>query len=79
MYTPSFPLAIIASILYGVAFCAIAYQTFVRFRAWYFTTVVVGAAIEVAGYAIRCYSIKNPTEIVSLPSGFLLVVNCIAD
>jgi hypothetical protein len=68
MYTPSFALAVIASILYGIIFIEITYLTLIKHRAWYFLCVPIGAAIEVAGYALRCYSIKNPTEIVRHPS-----------
>lgn len=64
MYSPSFALAVLASILYGVVFIWIFYLTVIKYRAWYFLCVVIGAAIEVAGYALRCYSIKNPTQIV---------------
>lgn len=67
MYTPSFPLAVLASVLYGLVFIWIFYLTVIKYRAWYFTCVVIGAAIEVAGYAMRCYSIKNPSQIVRAP------------
>jgi hypothetical protein len=67
MYSPSFALAVLASILYGLVFLSIFYLTFIKHRAWYFTCVVVGAAIEVAGYGLRCYSIKNPTTVVRIP------------
>ncbi|KAM3446242.1 hypothetical protein MY3296_009857, partial [Beauveria thailandica] len=30
-------------------------------RAWFYSAVVVGAAVEVAGYACRAYSAKNQT------------------
>lgn len=65
LYEPNVPLAIIASIIYGILFLAIAYLTFIKFRAWWFTVVVIGAAIEVAGYVFRTYSAKNQTELVT--------------
>ncbi|KAK5987911.1 Protein RTM1 [Cladobotryum mycophilum] len=61
MYDPSFPLAIVGTIVYGIIFLAIFYLTIIRYRAWYFTVVVVGAAIEVAAYILRAYSTKNQT------------------
>lgn len=63
-YNPSFALAVLASILYGIIFLGIFYLTIIKHRSWYFTCVVVGAAVEVAGYALRCYSIKRPSEVV---------------
>lgn len=65
VYNPSFALAVLGSVLYGIVFLWIFSLTVIKYRAWYFTCVVVGAAIEVAGYAMRCYSIKRPTEVVS--------------
>ena len=67
MYDPSFALAVLASVLYGVVFLCIFYLTVIKYRAWYFTCVVIGAASEVAGYALRCYSIKQPTLVVRMP------------
>ncbi|EFY91230.1 RTM1-like protein [Metarhizium acridum CQMa 102] len=64
MYNPSFALAVIGTIVYGLIFIAMTYLTFFRYRAWYFTVVVVGAAVEVAGYVLRAYSAKNRTILV---------------
>ncbi|KID78000.1 uncharacterized protein G6M90_00g037950 [Metarhizium brunneum] len=64
MYNPSFALAVIGTIVYGLIFTAITYLTFFRYRAWYFTVVVVGAAVEVAGYVLRAYSARNRTILV---------------
>lgn len=65
-YNPSFPLAIVGCIVYGLIFLAITYITCFKYRAWYFTPVVAGAAIEVVAYISRAYSVKNEKEIVSL-------------
>ncbi|KAL0941736.1 RTA1 domain containing protein (7-aminocholesterol resistance protein) [Colletotrichum truncatum] len=62
-YTPFFPLAVIASILYGIIFLHLFYLTVIRYRAWFFLAVVVGAAVEVAAYSVRCYSVKNQTQV----------------
>jgi len=64
MYDPSLALASLATALYAGVFAAIFYLTVIKYRAWFFTCVVFGAAVEVAGYATRIYSIKNPLEIV---------------
>jgi hypothetical protein len=64
MYNPSFALAIIGAIVYGLLFIAMTYQTFFKYKAWYFTVVVIGAAVEVAGYILRSYSAKNRTILV---------------
>lgn len=70
VYEPNVPLAIIGSIVYGVLFIAITHLTFIKYRAWWFTVVVIGSAIEVASYILRAYSAKNQSELVSasLPS-----------
>jgi uncharacterized membrane protein len=65
-YTPSFPFAVLATVLYGLAFIYITYRTVIRYKTWYFLCVVVGAAIEAVGYAVRCVSIKNQGDVVRL-------------
>ncbi|KAK4119037.1 RTA1-domain-containing protein [Parathielavia appendiculata] len=74
MYSPSFAVAVLATILYGLVFLAIFYLTFIKYRAWFFTCVVIGAAIEVAGYALRCYSVKNPTDVGPFAATLSLIV-----
>jgi hypothetical protein len=64
MYDPSLPLAIIATAIYGLIFLVLAYQTLIKYRAWFFIVVVVGSAIEVAAYNLRIHSIQNQSEIV---------------
>lgn len=73
MYNPSFALAVLATILYALVFLGITYLTVIKHRAWFFIVVVIGAAIEVVGYALRCYSIKNPSEIVRFFLSFSLL------
>ncbi|KAM3427604.1 hypothetical protein MY4824_009326 [Beauveria thailandica] len=63
-YNPSFPLAVVGCIVYGLLFIAITYTTWIKHRAWFFSAVVVGAAIQVAGYVCRAYSAKNQTVLV---------------
>jgi hypothetical protein len=65
-YSPNFGAAVAAVILYGLVFLVLAYQTIFKYRAWFATTVLVGAAIEVVGYGFRCASVKNQTVLVSL-------------
>jgi hypothetical protein len=65
MYDPSFPLAVIGAVVYGITFLVLAYLTLIKYRAWFFIVVVVGSAIEVAAYNLRVYSAKNQSEIVS--------------
>ncbi|KAK4220027.1 RTA1 like protein-domain-containing protein [Rhypophila decipiens] len=73
-YNPSLALAILASILYGIIFLVIFYQTFIKYRSWYFTCVVVGAGVEVAGYALRCHSIRNPSQVAPFATTLSLIV-----
>ncbi|RGP69352.1 hypothetical protein FSPOR_4741 [Fusarium sporotrichioides] len=63
MYNPSFPLAIIVTVIYSSIFLVLAYQTLIKYRAWFLIVVVVGSAIEVAAYNLRIYSIQNQSEI----------------
>ncbi|OLN85251.1 Protein RTM1-like protein 2 [Colletotrichum chlorophyti] len=62
-YNPSFPLAVLATVLYGLVFVWVFYLTVVRYRAWYFIVVVVGAGVEVSAHGLRSYSVRNQTEI----------------
>lgn len=64
MYKASLPLACVGAAVYGLIFLAITYLTTIKYRAWYFMPVVVGAAIEVVAYIMRAYSVKNDTELV---------------
>ncbi|KAM3543449.1 hypothetical protein ARSEF1564_003690 [Beauveria bassiana] len=63
-YNPSFSLAVVGCIVYSLLFVAIIYTTWIKHRAWFFSAVVVGAAIEVAGYVCRAYSAKNQSVLV---------------
>ncbi|KAK3316084.1 RTA1 like protein-domain-containing protein [Apodospora peruviana] len=74
MYNPSFALAVLASILYGFSFLAIFYLTVIKYRSWYFTSVVAGAAIEVVGYGMRCYSVRRPTDVGPFVATLSLIV-----
>ncbi|KAJ4150203.1 hypothetical protein LMH87_010963 [Akanthomyces muscarius] len=64
VYSPSFPLAVVGCVVYSILFITITYTTWIKHRAWFFSTVVVGAAIEVAGYVCRVYSAKHQTILV---------------
>jgi len=64
-YPPSFALAVLALVIYSIIFLWIFFTTVIKYRAWFFTTVVIGTAIEVGGYAARSYSAKNQTNLVS--------------
>ncbi|KAJ3497985.1 hypothetical protein NLG97_g1481 [Lecanicillium saksenae] len=61
VYSPSFPLAVVGCVVYCLLFIATTYTSWIKHRAWFFSTVVVGAAVEVAGYVCRVYSAKNQT------------------
>lgn len=63
-YDPKLAPAIVFAVLYGLVFIYITYLTFFRYKAWYFTVVPIGAAIEVAAYVLRCYSGQNPSVLV---------------
>lgn len=64
LYDASYSLAIVAAVLYAVPTITQFYQTVLRYRAWYFLPVLVGAILEVAGYIVRRISAERDDEIV---------------
>ncbi|KAF2266624.1 RTA1 like protein [Lojkania enalia] len=62
-YPPSFALAIVVAIFYLVPTLILCWQTFIKYRSWFFLCVLIGSAIEVAGYIVRAVSIKHDREI----------------
>ncbi|KAK4178415.1 RTA1 like protein-domain-containing protein [Triangularia setosa] len=64
MYNPSLPPAVLFLVLYFFAWMYITYLTFYRYKTWYITVIPLGALLEVAGYAVRIYSVKNLRSIV---------------
>ncbi|KAH7391576.1 RTA1 like protein-domain-containing protein [Cadophora sp. MPI-SDFR-AT-0126] len=63
LYDPSLPLAIVFTVIYTVPLAWQMYLTVVKYRASYFTVVIVGAAFEVGGYISRAASIQQEEEI----------------
>jgi hypothetical protein len=64
LYDANFPLAIVGAIIYSIPTVIQFYQTVIQYKAYYFLVVLVGACLEVGGYAARAVSIKQKTEIV---------------
>lgn len=54
-YTPSLGLAVLAVILFLIAF-ALHLWLLIRYRTWYFSTVLIGTFMEVVGYIFRLLS-----------------------
>jgi hypothetical protein len=79
LYNPSFPLAIVFAILYQIPTLIQLYLSFFyhggprsstggpKCRHRYFVCVLIGSAMEVAGYAIRAVSCKKQSDIVRGP------------
>lgn len=67
MYNPSLALAIIGAIVFGIIFTITSYQTLIKYRAWYFVVVPIGATVELVAYIFRTYSVKNLSALVRLP------------
>lgn len=65
LYSPSFALSIVAAVLYSIPMALQFWQTVIRYKAYYFIVVLVGACLEVGGYAARAISIKQSSQIVS--------------
>lgn len=66
LYNPNFPLTLVGAGLYGIIMAVQFWQTVLKFKAKYFIVVLVGACMEVIGYAARAVSIKFPDQIVCL-------------
>jgi hypothetical protein len=64
-YSPSFALSVLAMSIYAIIFIWLFFTTVFKYRAWFFTTVVVGAAVEAVGYALRSYSAKEQNNLAS--------------
>src|ERR1700753_3380577 len=67
-YDPSFPLCIVAAVLYLIPAIILLYLTCVRYKSWYFICVPIGCFLETAGYIARAVSVKNVESIVRTPS-----------
>lgn len=65
LYSPSFALAIVVAIIYAVPTFILAWQTFIKYHSWFFLCVLIGSALEVAGYSVRAVSAKRLSDIVS--------------
>ncbi|KAK0118343.1 hypothetical protein ONS95_012633 [Cadophora gregata] len=63
LYDPSLPLAIVFTIIYTIPLAWQFYLTVVKYRACYFSVVIVGAAFEVGGYISRAVSVEKDEEI----------------
>ncbi|KAK4232612.1 RTA1 like protein-domain-containing protein [Podospora fimiseda] len=62
-YDPLLPPSIVFTIIYALLFFWIAYLTFIRYKSFYFTVMPLGTAIEVVGYALRCYATQNQNQL----------------
>ncbi|KAJ5375734.1 ZIP metal ion transporter [Penicillium concentricum] len=60
-YEPSLPVAIVAAVLYTIAFVLTVIQ-WIRYRAWIWSIMVISAAMEAIGYIGRCISVQNTLE-----------------
>lgn len=64
LYSASTALAIVVAIIYLIPTVVLAWQTFVKYRSWFFLCVLIGSALEVGGYIARAVSTKNVSDIV---------------
>ncbi|KAJ5363551.1 RTA1 like protein-domain-containing protein [Penicillium cataractarum] len=60
-YNPSLAVAIVAAVLYGIAFILTLVQ-WIRYKSWVWIVMVVAAAMEAVGYIGRCISTQNVTD-----------------
>lgn len=66
-YDPNYPVSIVFAAFYAIPLFVQGYQTFIRYRSYYFWVVFVGALLEVGGYAARTVAIKHLDQIVRNP------------
>jgi hypothetical protein len=69
-YDPSFALAIVVAIIYFIPTVILAWQTFLKYHSWFFLCVLIGSALEVAGYSVRAVSADKQSDIVSDKQSF---------
>ncbi|KAK4160048.1 RTA1 like protein-domain-containing protein [Cladorrhinum sp. PSN259] len=62
-YEPVFAPCIVFTAIYALLLLWISYLTFIRYRTFYFTVMPLGTSVEVLGYALRCYAVKNQTQL----------------
>ncbi|KAL2266676.1 hypothetical protein VTJ83DRAFT_6028 [Remersonia thermophila] len=73
-YTPSFALALVATILFSLYFIVHLFQV-VRHRTLYFVTFPIGLAFEIVGYIARCLSAKvNPYNLIYFILQYFFIV-----
>ncbi|KAJ5604514.1 RTA1 like protein-domain-containing protein [Penicillium lagena] len=60
-YNPSLAVAIVAAVLYGIAFILTLVQ-WVRYKSWVWVVMVIASAMEAVGYISRCISVENVTQ-----------------
>lgn len=73
-YTPSFALAVLATILFFIFFVVHLFQA-IRYRTWYFITFSVGLSFEIVGYIARNLSAKvNPYNLIYFIIQYFFIV-----
>lgn len=73
-YTPSFALALLATILFALYFLVHLYQV-IRHRTAYFSTFPIGLCFEIVGYIARCLSAKvNPYNLIYFILQYFFIV-----
>ncbi|KAJ5215615.1 RTA1 like protein-domain-containing protein [Penicillium cinerascens] len=60
-YDPSIAVAIVAAVLYGIAFI-LTFIRWIRYKSWVWVVMVVASAMEAVGYIGRCVSIQDLTD-----------------
>ncbi|KAK3998306.1 RTA1 like protein-domain-containing protein [Cladorrhinum sp. PSN332] len=73
-YDPLLAPSIAFTVIYALLFFWISYLTFIRYKTFYFTVMPLGAAAEIVGYGLRCYSTKNQTELAPYITSLSLTV-----
>jgi hypothetical protein len=64
LYNPNFAVSIAFTLIYLIPTTIQFYQSILKYRAYYFSVVLVGAVLEVAGYAVRAAACKQQMSIV---------------
>ncbi|KAE8441144.1 hypothetical protein EG329_005827 [Mollisiaceae sp. DMI_Dod_QoI] len=72
-YTPSLDAAIVVAVLFTLAAIGTVLQ-FLRYKSWVWTTMVLAACMESAGYILRCISTQNVHEKNIYVASFSLIV-----
>ncbi|KAF2018148.1 RTA1 like protein [Aaosphaeria arxii CBS 175.79] len=74
LYSPSTALAGVVAAIYFIPMVVLTWQTFFKYRSWFFLCVQIAAVLEVAGYIARVVSTKKQSDVPAYAVSSSLIV-----